>query len=107
MSILFSYPDYEIKCMAVSSSLPSEGKTLLAVSFASVLCSGGNKRAVVVEMDLRKPRIHSVFAVPKNTPGMSNLLNGNGDAMTVSEVIHAHTIPGLYYITAGPVLQIQ
>jgi capsular exopolysaccharide synthesis family protein len=103
MSILFSYPDYEIKCLSISSSLPSEGKTLLAVSFASVLCAGGSKRAVVVDMDMRKPRIHSVFRVPATTPGMSTLLNGNGNAMPVSDVIHAHTIPGLYYITAGPV----
>ncbi|MDR3604257.1 MAG: polysaccharide biosynthesis tyrosine autokinase [Syntrophaceae bacterium] len=104
MSIFFSYPDYEIKCLSISSSLPSEGKTLLAVSFASVLCAGGSKRAVVVDMDMRKPRIHSVFGVPKTTPGMSNLLNGNnGDAMPVSDVIHAHTIPGLYYITSGRV----
>ncbi|MGC8659029.1 MAG: GumC family protein [Desulfomonilaceae bacterium] len=102
MSILFSYPDNEIRCLAISSSLPCEGKTMLSVSFASVLCSSGSKRAVVVDMDMRKPRIHSVFKVPKSTAGMSNLLNGNGDAMTVSEVIHAHTsIPGLYFITAG------
>ena len=102
MSILF-YPDYEIRCMSISSSLPSEGKTLLAVSFASVLSAGGSKRAIVVDMDMRKPRIHSVFRVPASTPGMSNLLNGNGNAMPVSDVIHAHIIPGLYYITAGPV----
>ncbi len=103
MSILFSYPDYPIRCLSISSSLPSEGKTMMAVSFASVLCAGGSKRAVVVDMDMRKPRIHSVFRVPASTPGMSNLLNGNGNAMPVSDVIHAHTIPGLYYITAGPV----
>lgn len=104
MSILFSYPDYDIRCLSISSSLPSEGKTLLTVSFASVLCAGGSKRAVVVDMDMRKPRIHSVFKVPKTTPGMSNLLNGNGDALTVSEAIQAHTaVPGLYFITAGPV----
>ncbi len=103
MSILFSYPDYPIRCLSISSSLPSEGKTMMAVSFASVLCAGGSKRAVVVDMDMRKPRIHSVFRVPASTPGMSNLLNGNGNAMPVSDVIHAHTIPGLYYITSGPV----
>ncbi|MDA8408328.1 MAG: polysaccharide biosynthesis tyrosine autokinase [Deltaproteobacteria bacterium] len=103
MSILFSYPDYPIRCLSISSSLPSEGKTMMAVSFASVLCSGGSKRTVVVDMDMRKPRIHSVFRVPPSTPGMSNLLNGNGNAMLVSDVIHAHTIPGFYYITSGPV----
>lgn len=103
MSILFSYPDYPIRCLSVSSSLPSEGKTLMAVSFSSLLCSGGSKRTVVVDMDMRKPRIHSVFKIPKSTPGMSNLLNGNGGAMPLDQVIHAHTIPGLYYITSGPV----
>lgn len=103
MSILFSNPEYEIKCLSISSSLPSEGKTLLAVSFASVLCSGNERRIVVVDVDMRKPRIHSVFGVPGSTPGMSNVLNGNGDGLSLSEVIHSHTIPGLYYITAGPV----
>lgn len=102
MSIMFSYPGYEIKCMSISSSLPSEGKTLMAVSFASVMCSSG-KRAVVVDMDMRKPRIHKVFGVPQTTPGMSNLLSGNGDSTTLTEVLRSHTIPGLYYVTAGPV----
>jgi polysaccharide biosynthesis transport protein len=103
MSIFFSFPGYDIRCLAISSSLPSEGKTLLAVSFASLLCSGGSKRAIVVDLDMRKPRIHSVFGVPRNTPGMANLLNGNGDAMDLSDVIHAHTIPGLYFVASGPV----
>jgi capsular exopolysaccharide synthesis family protein len=103
MSIMFSWPGFEIKCLSISSSLPSEGKTLLAVAFASVLCTSGNKRAVVVDMDMRKPRIHKVFGVPQTTPGMSNLLSDNGTAMPLSEVIRAHTIPGLYYVTAGPV----
>jgi capsular exopolysaccharide synthesis family protein len=103
MSIMFSYPGYEIKCLSISSSLPSEGKTLMAVSFASLICSGGNKRAVVVDMDMRKPRIHKVFGVPQTTPGMSNLLSDNGDSTTLSEVLRAHTIPGLFYVTAGPV----
>lgn len=103
MSIFFSNPEYEIKCLSVSSALPSEGKTLLAISFGSVLCSGDNKRVVVVDLDMRKPRIHSVFGVPGSTPGMSNVLNGNGDGSSLSEVIHSHTIPGLYYVTAGPV----
>jgi capsular exopolysaccharide synthesis family protein len=104
MSILFSYPDHELKCFAISSALPSEGKTLVAISFASLLCLGGSKRTVVVGLDMRKPRAYHVFKAPVSTPGMSNLLNGNGDAMTVSEMIHAYSsIPGLYYVTAGPV----
>ena len=103
MSILFSNPEYEIKCISISSSLPSEGKTLVAVSFGSVMCSGDNKRVVIVDLDMRKPRIHSVFGVPSSTPGMSNILNGNGNDLCLSEVIRAHTIPGFYYITAGPV----
>lgn len=103
MSIFFSNPGYEIKSISFSSALPSEGKTLLAVSFASILCAGNNRRVVVVDLDLRRPRIHSVFGVPGTTAGMSNVLNGNGDGMSISEVIHAHTIPGLYYVTSGPV----
>lgn len=103
MSVLFSNPGYEIKCLSVSSSLPSEGKTLLAVSFASVLCTGDDRRVIIVDLDLRKPRIHNVFGVPGTTPGLSNILNGNGDQKKLSEVIHSHTIPGLYYVTAGPV----
>ncbi|MFH0957608.1 MAG: polysaccharide biosynthesis tyrosine autokinase [Pseudomonadota bacterium] len=103
MSIMFSYPGYEIKCVSISSSLPSEGKTMLAVSFASVMCSNGNKRAVIVDMDMRKPRIHKVFGVPPTTPGMANLLSDNGNSTTLSEVLRAHTIPGLFYVTAGVV----
>ncbi|MFA6224406.1 MAG: Wzz/FepE/Etk N-terminal domain-containing protein [Desulfomonilaceae bacterium] len=104
MSILFSNPGFQMKSFCFSSALPSEGKTLLAVSFASILCSGNSPRVVVVDMDLRKPRIHSVFGVPGTTPGISNVLSANGNAMPLSEVIHAHNaVAGLYFVTSGPV----
>ena len=68
MSIFFSFPGYEIRCLAISSSLPSEGKTLMAVSFASLLCSGGSKRAIVVDLDMRKTQDTFGFRVPQILP---------------------------------------
>ncbi|MGO9571064.1 MAG: polysaccharide biosynthesis tyrosine autokinase, partial [Desulfomonilaceae bacterium] len=98
-SIFLSNPSHPVHCMVVSSPNPSQGKTLISISIATVLCSG-EKKVVVVDADMRKPRIHKVFGHRDPGPGLSTLLAGNGKQ--VSNAVHAHSIKGLFYITAGP-----
>jgi polysaccharide biosynthesis transport protein len=97
-SIFLSNAAHPVRCMVVSSPNPSQGKTLISVSIATVLCSG-DKKVVMIDGDLRKPRVHRVFGHRDPGRGLSNLLSGNGSQ--VSDALHAHSIKGLFYITAG------
>ena len=74
-SLMFSSPQGVPKAVLVTSTGPSEGKTTISCNIASVLSVNGNK-VLIVDGDLRKPRIHKVFKVP-SSPGLTEaLLNG-------------------------------
>ena len=76
--------DSPIKVVQLTSSLPGEGKTTTAVNLAVVLTQAGH-RVALVDADLRRPRVHQVFAVPQ-TPGFTDLLLGTQAKETVNYV---------------------
>lgn len=85
-----------LKRLMVTSSVPSEGKTntivSLAVSFASL-----GRRVLLIDADMRRPRMHHIFEVPKDF-GLSSVLKGSSlDAATLPT-----GIPGLDILPAGP-----
>lgn len=96
-SIMLSVPRQAPRIMAISSALPSEGKTAttinLAVSFSQL-----GKKTLVIDGDLRKPRIHKIFKV-KNSAGISSYLAGR---VEFNQVIHKTQIPNLFVIPSGP-----
>ena len=98
-SIFLSNASHPVHCMVVSSPNPSQGKTLISISMATVLCSS-EKKVVVVDADMRKPRVHTVFGLRQPGPGLSTLLASNGGKVT--NAVHTHSLKGLFYITAGP-----
>ena len=98
-SISLSNADKPVRCMVVSSPNPAQGKTLISISVATVMCSG-HKKVVIVDADMRKPRVHQVFGHRDPGPGLSTLLGGFGPQ--ISQAVHAHSIKGLFYITSGP-----
>ena len=85
------------KVLAITSSLPSEGKTLTAVNCAIVLAQQG-ARVLLVDADLRQPSLHEAFGIPQD-PGLSGILAG---ACTESEAaVRAEAIPNLAMLTSG------
>jgi capsular exopolysaccharide synthesis family protein len=80
----------------VTSALPSEGKTVTAVNMAISLTQTG-ARVVLVDADMRKPRIHSIFALG-TTPGLSAVLTGS---VGLKEVLHEVSVPNLFIIPCG------
>ncbi|MGD2085461.1 MAG: polysaccharide biosynthesis tyrosine autokinase [Candidatus Aminicenantes bacterium] len=96
-SIMLSVPRQAPRIMAISSALPSEGKTAttinLAVSFSQL-----GKKTLVIDGDLRKPRIHKIFKV-KNSAGISSYLAGR---VEFNQVIHKTQIPNLFVVPSGP-----
>jgi polysaccharide biosynthesis transport protein len=72
-SILFSAEEGgPCRLLAVTSSMPSEGKTTVISNLAIALAEI-NRRVLLIDADMRKPRIHKIFDVP-NTWGLSDLL---------------------------------
>ena len=72
-SILFSAEQGgPCRLLAVTSSMPSEGKTTVISNLAIALAEI-NRRVLLIDADMRKPRIHKIFEVA-NTWGLSDLL---------------------------------
>ena len=91
------------RVLAFTSPTPGEGKTTvvsnLAISLAEI-----QKRVLVIDADLRRPRLHEIFSV-SNEWGLSDILSKrsaleNGSAMN-AEVLRTH-VNGLYLVPAGP-----
>jgi capsular exopolysaccharide synthesis family protein len=82
----------------VTSAVPAEGKTTVAFNLAKVFANGG-QRVLLIDADLRKPRIHRIIKT-KNVRGLTSVVLGERKA---TEVIHnVPDIPNLSVITSGP-----
>jgi polysaccharide biosynthesis transport protein len=95
-NVLFSSADDGPKTIIVTSSAPAEGKTLVATNLAVSLAQA-SLRVLIVDADMRKPRVHCVFDQPQE-PGLSNVLVGNAKA---SEAVRNTDVPGLWVLSAG------
>src|SRR5262249_47880938 len=84
------------KIVLVTSSLPSEGKTVFAASVArSVARSGG--RALLVDCDLRRPGVAKVMGRATGD-GLVNLFD---DTKNVDSIIEVDEASGAHYIPAS------
>lgn len=82
----------------LTSAVPGEGKTTVTAALASSL-AGTGKKVVVVDGDLRRPRLHRLFALP-NAVGVGEVLTG---AVTLDEALADSGEPGLAVMRAGHV----
>ena len=71
-SLRFLSSDRPLRSVALTSSLPAEGKTLVNVLLAKTLSEMG-QRVLLVDADLRKPQMHYRLGL-NNITGLSNLL---------------------------------
>ncbi len=96
-SILFSHADSAPKTICFTSTMPQEGKTAtisnLAVSFAQL-----EGKVLLVDADLRKPRLHKIFNM-KNHVGLSDYLTGK---LEFDEAIQKTAIDNIWVVTSGP-----
>ena len=71
-SLMFSSAQGIPKSLQITSSGPGEGKTTISCNLASVLAASGHK-VLLIDCDLRKPRIHKIFKIP-SSPGLTEML---------------------------------
>jgi capsular exopolysaccharide synthesis family protein len=63
------------RCFLITSALAGEGKTTAASLLALTVARHRNTKTVIVDADLRRPRIHEFFMLP-NAPGLGEVLAG-------------------------------
>ena len=97
--IIYSNPDRAKKTFLVTSATPSEGKTTVAVNLAIVFAQSDEK-VLLVDTDLRKPSLHSLFKVDRAN-GVIDLLAF--DRSDIHPMIHKTSVKGLDLLTCGEV----
>ncbi len=97
-NLLFMSPERPLKSILVTSAGPRDGKTTTAASLAVTMSESGN-RVLLVDADLRRPRIHAAFKVPNNA-GLSSLILGEGK---LKDLVKSSGVPNLSLLTCGPV----
>ncbi len=86
------------KVVMITSSMPGEGKSFIAINLAASLASIG-KRTLLIDLDLRKSSLNKKFNYPKNV-GLSIFLTGNS---TIDEMVITADFPNLSFVPAGPI----
>lgn len=94
--IQFSRIHKTTQSILITSSAPGEGKTMTSANLAASFAQA-NKKTVIIDCDLRKPRIHSFFNV-REYPGLTNYFFGRAK---FDEIIRRSEVENLDYITAG------
>ena len=95
-NVLFSSAEEGSKTLLITSTGPGEGKTTFSCNLAVSLAQTG-QRVLLIDADMRKPKVHEAFDVQQE-PGLSNLLVGGVKA---SESVRKTKINGLWLLPAG------
>ncbi|MBI3663851.1 MAG: polysaccharide biosynthesis tyrosine autokinase [Acidobacteria bacterium] len=97
-SILLSTSKHPPQTILITSGQPREGKTTTALNLAITLAQRGD-RVVLIDSDLRRPRVHRSFGM-SNDVGLSSFLAG---VVTIDDLPRpVPHIPNLFVISSGP-----
>ena len=106
-NIQFMNTNKKLKTLLVTSTFPEEGKSWVASNLAVTFAQAG-KKVILVDADMRKGRLYTIFGVsPK--PGLSNYLgeadvDENGKSTkNIGDYIQETEVENLYMISAGNV----
>lgn len=94
----FICPNKNKKLITITSSIGGEGKTFVTINLGGIIALS-NKKVLMIDLDLRKPRIHQAFK-GRNNIGISTYLIGKNK---IEECIQKTTLKSFDYISAGPV----
>ncbi len=97
-NLMFMRPDDPLRTLLITSPNPREGKTTVSVSVATTMALSGSS-VVIVDTDMRRPRLHKVFGLPNNK-GISSALIGAEPAHLMAQETG---VPGLHLLACGPI----
>jgi len=90
-----------LKKLLVTSALPKEGKSFTSANLAQVMVRQHGRRALLIDADLRAPRLHQMLGAP-NGPGLAEYLLGKADE---ASVMQRGPMEGLFFIASGKSLE--
>lgn len=94
-NIQYINKDEKSTSIMLTSTAPANGKTFVTANLAITLAQA-NKRVILVDSDIRKPRLHKVFEL-ENTMGLSDYLRNSSDGLYIRKT----NIENLSIVTAG------
>lgn len=104
-NIQFMNTKGKLKTILITSTLPGEGKSWVASNLAITFAEAG-KKVVLIDADMRKGRLYSIFGVSPR-PGLSNYLSGvdenseEKENVDLADYIEETEIDNLYVMPAG------
>lgn len=102
-SILFAGARQRHRVLVITSPSPSEGKSTTTSNLAVTLANMG-RRVLLIDGDIRSPRIHNLFGL-ENTDGLTTMLTQIGLSNNVTDnFIRETSVPNLHVLTSGPTL---
>lgn len=97
-NLMFMAPDKPYRALLITSAGPAEGKTTVASCIAIAMAQAGQS-VLLIDCDLRRPRIHRIFGIDPQSGVTTVLL----DQTTIEQVVHQTTVPRLSVMAAGPI----
>lgn len=83
------------KIISISSTTSGEGKTFISVNLAAILAMS-NKKVIILDLDMRKPRAQYAFNLGENEMGISSILSGGihwKECINITKTNNLHFIP--------------
>jgi capsular exopolysaccharide synthesis family protein len=98
-SVLLSSAGGAPRTLLVTSSQPGEGKTTTVVNTGMILAQTGAK-VILVDADMRRPRLHSIFGID-NRNGLSTILANKKTEAEMLMMVQEHKKSGLHVLPSG------
>jgi capsular exopolysaccharide synthesis family protein len=86
-----------LKKILVTSALPREGKSFTSSNLAQVVVRQHGRRALLIDADLRAPRLHQMLGTTSD-PGLSDYLTGKSDEFSIMQ---RGPLENLFFIPSG------
>jgi len=86
-----------LKKLLITSALPKEGKSFTAANLAQVMVRQHGRRVLLIDADLRGPRLHQMLGTT-SSPGLSDYLKGQNDEFSIMQ---RGTLENLFFIPSG------
>jgi protein-tyrosine kinase len=86
-----------LKTLLVTSALPKEGKSFTASNLAQVMVRQHGRRVLLIDADLRGPRLHLMLGTTPG-PGLSDYLQGRNDEFSIMQ---RGPLDNLFFIPSG------
>jgi len=100
-SVLLSTAGRAPRTLLVTSSVPAEGKTTTVANVATVLSQTGAK-VLVIDADMRRPRLHLVFGI-ENKQGLSSILSSEITDAEIFSMINQYKDSNIYLLNSGAI----